>query len=193
MVANSFKWALLHYREQNNITEADFRYELVRGMEQVGHVVPIPDSGSAKGGKKKYDLGFLQDADYHALELKQVKDGYTLSFRRLEIHQEAALKDAVDNGGSGWVVCNFRVTPTTDRSMAKYGAKVNRAFLISITKYLKIRDEKDGNGGISMEDFQKRGLELEHSHVNKLQSWEFPTRLYRYDGKDSDGREEDEG
>ena len=159
--------------------ESDFRAELIRGMNLSGHAVPIPDSGGVMG-RKKYDSGYLENGIFHALELKMVKDGFTLPFRRLEAHQEDALMDCFKHGGFGWLAVNFRIQTPSKKAEAQYGKRINRAFMLTVNKFLSIHDYKDGSGGISMEDFIKYSLELEHSQVNKLQSWIIPQRLYRY-------------
>lgn len=88
------------------MNERDFQTELIRGLRHYGfHVVPIPDSGGAFGGRKVYDLGAGLDGVYYGIELKR---GTTrLDFAELKTHQKDALQECEAAGHVPLVICIF--------------------------------------------------------------------------------------
>lgn len=137
--------------------EKDFQAQIMRWHDETkkGHLQRIPDMPWMQGRqsafqfKKPYDIYWLFDSKFHALELKQEK-GLSFSLSHLADHQEEHLLKVMDEGGYGWVLINFN-GPLSKTAQKKYGVtKLDKTFGVLINDVVEYR-VTTGNDKLTLE------------------------------------------
>lgn len=163
--------------------ERDFQSELSRGLKAAGwHTFKIPDvphklaQQARFNPSKPYDCFALHAGVYHALELKQVSSGLSLSLSQIQEHQEDALLAVEAQGGVGWLVVNFRVRLSEAQKRKRGVEKVDQAFAARISQVVSARVD-DARTGLPLDWWQENAIELlrQKSPAGAL-SWD-PTPL----------------
>lgn len=136
--------------------ESDFQAEIFRwvtyhGVKHVERLPDIPKPTKRPGQprtidpgelrfqfERPYDMFWVYDGDFHALELKQVS-GISFSWKRLQRHQERALLDVEAQRGYGWLAINFRglVSARAARLLGMH--QIDLAYAIRINDALDAR------------------------------------------------------
>lgn len=128
------------------MAEKDFQAQIMRWHDETktGHLQRIPDMPWMQGRqsafqfKKPYDIYWLWNTDFHALELKQEK-GLSFNLSHIADHQEEHLLKVEEEGGYGWVVINFN-GPLSATAKKKYGVnKLDRTFAVLMSNVIEKR------------------------------------------------------
>jgi antitoxin component YwqK of YwqJK toxin-antitoxin module len=139
-------------KKKSLMGEKLFQSEIFRWRDSnsVSHMQRLPDlpwmqkrNSAVTSGifqfKKPYDMYWLENGRFHAIELKYVK-GFTWNFSKLEDQQYDHLIEVHAQGGHGWAIINFRNGDLSSRARKKYNTdKMNRTFALNINQILDLQ------------------------------------------------------
>lgn len=164
------------------MAERDFQSELSRGLSRAGwwaYKIPDVPHALAKQARfnpsKPFDCLALAGGRFHALELKQVRTGLSLSLAELRDHQEEALLAVESCGGVGWVVCNFRVRLSAAQQRKRGAATLDRAYAARIHQVVHARIE-EARTGLPLEWWEENAVDLPRLRHAGVLSWD-PTPI----------------
>lgn len=164
------------------MAEKDFQAELNRGLRTAGwwaYKIPDVPHMLAKQARfnpaKPFDCFALAGGRFHALELKQVRSGLSMSLAELRDHQEDALLAVEAQGGVGWVVCNFRVRLSATQQRKRCIEVLDQAFAARIGQIVSARIA-DARTGLPLDWWERNAVELPRQGEGVALSWD-PTPL----------------
>ena len=167
------------------MAEKDFQSELNRGLRATGwwshKIADSPTSrfsgvqGSRFTHQKPFDCLALVNGVCHALELKQVRTGLSLSLTELRDHQEEALLAVDAAGGRGWLVTNFRVRLSATQARRRGVETIDRAFAARISQVVHARVE-EARTGLPLDWWEANAVELPRQRHAGVLSWD-PTPI----------------
>lgn len=117
------------------------------------HFYKIPDLPRFSGetytfaAVRPYDCYLLFAGKFYAQELKIMKAPASFPISRVAEHQLQYLFEVEKNGGSSFLVINYRNSELSERQQKKFSiltVRYNSAFLIKPSKFLEMADTVDG-------------------------------------------------
>lgn len=120
--------------------------------------------------KKPYDLYWLENGNFHAIELKY-QNGFTWNFSKLDQHQYDNLLEVDSNGGFGWIIINFRKANVSEKSQEKYKCEenLNLSFAIPIVEIENLIN--DGVTSCNLEWCRVMGTRISKVDIEGKQGW----------------------
>lgn len=133
--------------------ERIFQDEWIRSWRHFlpdSHIIKIPDSirgaDSRFSPAKPYDFFAVRDGDFFAMELKLMTKIGGLPFNSVTEGQLLNLEEAVEAGGTSWIVVNYRVNEISIKQRKNAGlepgtTRLNRVYIFDVGLFRELDRE----------------------------------------------------